>query len=71
MSANGPLIRRLRTDAGLTTRELGAIAHVDPSTISRVERGRYESTSPFMVERIATHFGVPAGMLYLPPRITA
>ena len=46
MSANGPLIRRLRTDAGLSTRALSALAHVAPSTISRVERGQTGPTPP-------------------------
>ena len=65
-TTNGPLIRRLRTDAGMTTRELAMVARVDGSTISRAERGRYGSTSWLTLERIGDHFGVPAWALYLP-----
>jgi len=65
-TTNGVLIRALRTGAGMTTRELGAVAHVDGSTISRAERGRYESTSWLTLERIGKHFGVPAWVLYVP-----
>jgi transcriptional regulator with XRE-family HTH domain len=40
----GAVVRELREGAGLTQRELGARSGLDPSWISRIERGRADPT---------------------------
>lgn len=65
MPPNGPLIRRLRTDAGLSIREIAEQAGVDPGYLSRVERGQGDPTARW-IAAIAEALGVPASTLVLP-----
>lgn len=53
----GELVSRARTAADLTQRELADRAGIDPGSISRIERGRYDP-SWSMVERIANAMGL-------------
>lgn len=51
--ANGPLLRRLRNRAHLSTKKLGKKAGVDFTTINRIERGHNRSPRWDTLERIA------------------
>lgn len=70
MALNGPLIRRLRTDAGLTTRQLAAKAGVDFGYLSRVERN-LAVPHPRWSAAVAAALGVPLTSLTLPDDETA
>lgn len=65
MQLNGALIRRLRTDANLSTRDLAVQAGIDHGYLSRVERGQGSPTQRW-VSAVAAALGVPADTLRLP-----
>lgn len=65
MAPNGPLIRRLRTDAGMTVRELADRAGVDFGYLSRVERGQGTPTQRWIAD-VAVALDVPVESLLLP-----
>ncbi len=65
MAVNGRLIRRLRTDARLTVRQLADNAGVDYGYLSRVERGQATPTTRWL-EDVAKALGVPVQSLTLP-----
>ena len=48
----GPALRTVREDRGLTRRRLAELAHIDPSTITRLERGE-RGPSREAVDRLA------------------
>lgn len=57
LEVDGPLIRRLREDAGFTLRMLAGRAGLDPASLSRIERG-LQDPSPPMALRLADALGV-------------
>jgi transcriptional regulator with XRE-family HTH domain len=65
MHTNGPLIRRLRTDAGLTRPALALKAGVDRTYLWRVERGDVEPTVRWLAP-IAKALGVTVASLSIP-----
>ncbi|MBX5491747.1 MAG: helix-turn-helix domain-containing protein [Chloroflexi bacterium] len=54
----GSLLRRLREAAGLSCNELARLVAVDPSYISRLERGEREPPRRLVVERLADALGL-------------
>src|SRR4051794_36501323 len=56
--ALGEHIRRLRLGQGLGLREAGRRAQVDPTWWSRLEEGRYSSTDPRRIGKVARVLGV-------------
>jgi len=65
MSANGLLIKQLRTEAGLSIRALGRLAGVDHTYLSKVERGQARP-SYLWLTRLARVWDVPVLSLWLP-----
>jgi len=65
MATNAPLIRRLRTDAGLTTPELATKAGVDRTYLHRIEHGQ-ANPSYRLLGSIAAALNVPVLALWLP-----
>lgn len=53
----GVAINRLRTDAGLTMKELAERVGTQPSAIARLERADYEGHSLSMLRKIAAALG--------------
>src|SRR5437868_126922 len=53
----GVVINRLRTEAGLTMRELAERVGTQPSAIARLERADYEGHSLGMLRKIAAALG--------------
>jgi transcriptional regulator with XRE-family HTH domain len=52
MQVDGPKIRELRENLGLTAKDLSNAASVSPSHLSLIERG-YRNASPHVAARLA------------------
>jgi transcriptional regulator with XRE-family HTH domain len=65
MKVNGGLIAALRRESEQSLRDLADRANVDPSYLSRVERGLVDP-SPRWVQAIADAYAMPARFLALP-----
>lgn len=63
---NGPEIRRLRQQAGLSVTALADQAEVTPSYISALERGRRARCSPATLNRICDALAVDHAALLMP-----
>ena len=61
----GGYIRRLRAAQGLSLRGLAAAAEVDPTWLSRLERGLYISPDPRALSRLARALETDPSELYL------
>lgn len=48
----GKLLRRLRSERGLTLRQLAGLAHSNKTTLWRLEHGNFTRVDPFLVERL-------------------
>lgn len=59
-------IRELRTNAGLTMRELAKLIGTTPSVISRLENADYEGHSLAMLKRIATALEMQVKIDFVP-----
>ena len=55
----GPIVRRLRTERGLSQETLADTAHVSSGYLSKLERGVYRQPSYEVLSRIATALSVP------------
>jgi transcriptional regulator with XRE-family HTH domain len=64
MEKFGEKLRILRTQRGLTTRELGELLEVNQSHVTRIEQGK-RIPNVAMVIRIAKIFGVTVDQLVL------
>ena len=64
MEKFGEKLRILRTQRGLTTRELGELLGVNQSHVTRIEQGK-RTPNVAMVVRIAKIFGVSVDQLVL------
>jgi transcriptional regulator with XRE-family HTH domain len=58
------LLRQIRTQRGVSVREVARKVGVDPSYVSRVERGEKQA-SPAFRQRLAEHYDLPADDLDL------
>jgi transcriptional regulator with XRE-family HTH domain len=58
------LLRRIRTERGVSVREVARKVGVDPSYVSRVERGE-KHASPTFRQRLAEHYDLPPDDLAL------
>ena len=58
----GEVLRRLRTNAGMTQLELAGVLGCSESTVGMYERGQREPAFE-MLEKIAKHFGVGMDVL--------
>lgn len=58
------LLRQIRAQRGVSVREVARKVGVDPSYVSRVERGEKQA-SPAFRQRLAEHYDLPADDLEL------
>jgi transcriptional regulator with XRE-family HTH domain len=68
-ATDGPKIRSLRVDLGLTATEVGAKVGCDAQTVRRAERGG--PIDPVFASRIARVLGLAAKDIAAPPREVA
>lgn len=61
----GRYVQQLRQQRGLGLRQLAAVAGVDPTWLSRLEHGRYESPDPRRLARVAQALDVDPADFYL------
>ena len=61
----GQYIKRQRQERGLSVRDLAAVAQVDASWLSKVERGIYAKPDPRLLNRLAQALDVETADLYL------
>jgi HTH-type transcriptional repressor of puuD len=59
------VVRRLRTERGLSLRGLAARAHVDVAYLSRIENAGYDMPNPLYLRAVAEALDVPADDLLL------
>jgi transcriptional regulator with XRE-family HTH domain len=60
----GRLVRQVRRSVGWSIRRLGSHAGVDPTWISRLERGIYASPDPRALSRVASALGIDSLELF-------
>jgi transcriptional regulator with XRE-family HTH domain len=60
---NGELLRQLREQKGWSQRDLSVAAHIDPSVVSRLERGLQSDVKLSVVIPIATALEVSIDLL--------
>jgi transcriptional regulator with XRE-family HTH domain len=61
----GRLVKRVRRSIGWSIRRLGSTAGVDPTYISRLERGAYVSPDPRALARLAAALGLDSLELFV------
>lgn len=55
----GTVLRQRRNELGLSTRELGRQAGIDPATVQRIEQGSIANPGTATLEAIAAALGLP------------
>lgn len=65
---NGTALRVIREALGLSARELAARAGIDPSFLSRLERGARQPSAP-VLHGLAAGLGVPIAAISYPALI--
>jgi transcriptional regulator with XRE-family HTH domain len=65
LTPDGPKIRSLREERGLTVRQLAEQIHLHPDSLKQNEQGR--PMSKVIANRIATALGVEVGEIASPP----
>lgn len=66
----GELVRKLRTDAGMSTRKLAELAGMNQSNVSRLELGQAPRSTMSSLTRIAEVLNVDPRRLYAAAGIT-
>jgi transcriptional regulator with XRE-family HTH domain len=67
MHAVGTLVRRLRTDAGMSLAALAASAELSPGLLSEIERGQGNPSFATLI-KLAHALGVPVGRFFVSQR---
>ncbi|MCR1974684.1 helix-turn-helix domain-containing protein [Clostridium sporogenes] len=61
----GEFFKNIRTEKGLSQRQLAELSHISNTEISRIESGERRNPSPNILKSLAPHLGISYGELMI------